>query len=389
MHGQLGQADVHHVEGDLGVGEVAQRAAAQDVRVVVEHLGGHVGTAADLAEEGGGDRVGGVLLIAAELEDDALVHVGVVGQVGHIQMVGVDGMGIVRRHHEAASQHPQVVLPAAAQALIDAGEGVQQHGGGGALLGGAAHLFVVKHGVDRQGVGVPTGQEALQSGEGALEVIQLGGGEILLIGAPDGARVAAVEEQVVTQDLLGLYPGGLGHQVHQLALRGLVAQQGQHVLLDAVFVAVVDAAVHVNGQIGDHQQIPVQIHQAGLQTALPADHHLTGHRQGPVEPGRAQHAAVLLYIELGVSAVPHHIHVFLQLKGGGVAVGGGDLHALKLPGGDLEGQNGGEVAADEVLSARSQLPTFSLRELRKAVGGELPGDVLHGVVTAGAVLNKG
>ena len=89
------------VVASFGVGNAAQGAAAGQVGAVGIDLGLHSGLLADAAENGGADAVGGVPLVGVVFDDDALVHKGGVVTVGIFGMVGVNGMGIVRRKHEA------------------------------------------------------------------------------------------------------------------------------------------------------------------------------------------------------------------------------------------------------------------------------------------------
>ena len=49
----------------------------------------------NIAEDCPGDRIRGVFLIAAELDDDAFVHPDAVDRIGGFGMVGMCGMGVV------------------------------------------------------------------------------------------------------------------------------------------------------------------------------------------------------------------------------------------------------------------------------------------------------
>ena len=303
-------------------------------------------------------------------------------------MIGMDGMGIVGRHHKAGSQGHEILLLAAAQAFVDPQQGVQQRSGCRALLGAAAHFFVVKHRINRNGIGMPAPQKALQVGKGTLQIVQLGRGDVFPMRAPNRSLLAAIQEQIGTQDLFFFHTRGLGHKIHKAAPGRFIAQQRQHILLDAVFVPVVDGTVHMDGQVGDHQQIPVHIDQFGHQLIPLAHHHFARHGQGPVEPGCAEHPAVFFHVQLRVNPIGANVHIFFDFECGRIAVGSCDLEAPDLSLRDLKGQNRGQIAPHKILSPRLQSPLFTLVQLGKALLQQLLCNIFHHMIAAGAAVDK-
>ena len=205
MHGQLGQADVHGVEGHLGVGDVAEGGAAGHVRPVGVALEGDPRLLAEELEERGGDAVRGIVLGGVVLDDHAAVELHAVVGVGELRVVGMDGVGVVAGEEEAMGHLLPVFLPLA-QGLADPLQGVPQEGGRRALLGLAADFLVVKEAVDGDGGAVPGGQEGSEAGEGALQVVEPRGGEQAV---PLHALLGVVEGQVRCQEVL--LPAGESH----------------------------------------------------------------------------------------------------------------------------------------------------------------------------------
>ena len=56
MHGQLGQADVDRIHGDLALGDISQRRSSDHVRPVGKGLPGDARLLTDPAEDRAGDR---------------------------------------------------------------------------------------------------------------------------------------------------------------------------------------------------------------------------------------------------------------------------------------------------------------------------------------------
>ena len=368
VHRQLGQADIRAPDRHMGHGDIAQSAPAVHIRAVGEELEGDLPAPCQSLDHRDAHAVGGVFLPGVGLDHDAGVHEHPVFGVRVLRMVGVDGVGVVRAEHEAGGQGPQILLLALPQGQVDAPEHVLEEGGGGALLGAGAHLLVVKAGQDIDRPAVGGAQEAPQGGEDALLVVQAAGGDEFPAAAPDGGSVPAVEVQVAAQKLFLPDAQRLRQKGGERAAL-LAGKQGEHIHLLIEGEAVVDRPVHVDGHAGNQHQVPVQVHQLGGNAAvLPLHQDPAGNGQGSVQPGGADHAAVALHVEGGVSPAGLVGGVLLELEGGGVRVGGGDIEAVALqlrP--QVKGDDAGAVAADVAARPRLKLPDAALQQLTVSV----------------------
>ena len=108
-------------------------------------------------------------------------------------MIGMQGMGIVRRDHKAVGQSLPVVHP---QACANPRKGIQQEGGICALLGVGANLLVVKDAAHGNALALLGLEETLHGGPGALQVVQGPGREVLPFRAPDFGLLPVVQEQI-------------------------------------------------------------------------------------------------------------------------------------------------------------------------------------------------
>lgn len=390
VHGQLGQADVHAVHGYLRHGKVAQSAAADFIGTVGKILQRDTGAGGQLFGNGHAHAVAGVLLTGVDLDHNALVHVGAVVHIGVFRVVGVHGVGVVGAEHEAGRHRTVEVFIAGADVLRDAVQHVVQEGGSCALLGAGAHFFVVEEGGNVDGLGAVCVQKAFQDAEHALLVVQTAGGDELLIAAPDGGLFADAEEQVAAKDLLFCDLQLGGDQLFQHAFLGGTAQQGQHIHLLVVGSLVVDLAVHMDGHAGDHQQVAVQREQSGSDGIVLLYQHAACHRQRPVHPCGADHAAVALGVQLGVLPAHVDLGVFLDAETGGIRVGSGHVEAVVFqPFSHAECKDAGAVAADKIAPARFQLPPAALQQLGKALLQQDVPDGCSGVVCGRIAVNEG
>ena len=144
----------------------------------------------------------------------------------------------------------------------------------------------------------------------------------------------------------------------------------------------------MDGQAGQHQQIPVHLHQARVHAAVRAHHQAARHGQGPVEPGRAEHTAVFLHIQFRISAVHAHFRVFFQLQRRGITVGRGDLKAAHFALRDAEGQHGGKVPPDKIARAGAQRPLFPLVQFRKTRRAQFLRQIFRCMEAAGTAADK-
>ena len=162
-------------------------------------------------------------------------------------------MGVVRGHQEGlAEQAMHIQL----QTLGNAGEHILQNGGVCAVYGGGADLLTVQGAEYRDILAFTGGEEALEAAPHALQVVQPLGGDVFLLYAPHAGLLPDVQVQVVAQDFA---PGLFFQKLGQLALGIFAAQQGIHVHYGVPLVAVVGLAVHVDGHVGDQQQVPVNV----------------------------------------------------------------------------------------------------------------------------------
>ena len=203
------------------------------------------------------------------------------------------------------------------------------------------------------------------------------------MGAQHRAAAAAVEEQVLPQHVLRPDAGGLGRHGENGGVGILGAEQGNGVHVGLILHAVVGIAVHVDGHAGDHQQVAVDVHQLLRDAAALPDEQAARHGQGTVEPCGHQHPAVFLGVQTNVAVAPQ-LRVFLELEGGGVAVGGGHHEPAGEGLRHAEGDEAGAVAGDEIPPAGLQRPALPLGQGRIARRRQLGGGVGDNVVAAGA-----
>lgn len=378
VHGQLGQADVGGGDGDMGNGDIAQGAAAGDVGAIIVGLDIHASLGADLPQQGSTDAVGAVLLVGVELQHHAAAQHRRIGGICQLGVVGVNCMGIVRRNHEGlGNQLPHIP----AQAVADAAEHIAEDVGVSTMVSTGTDLLAVEGAEDRDILAFGGIQEALERPPDALQIVQSGRGQELLVNAPDAGLFPDVEIQVMADDLAA----SLGfQQLGQLAVGVLQAQQGLHIHSQIPLIALVGLTVHVNGHIGDQQQVPVNVHQPGLGTVLGLHHHPSGNGQGAVRPGEQQGAAVALHAQTGIDAV--QLAVLLHLEGGAVGMTGADQEALGGGAGQAESHNRRIAPADEVFAAGNQIPLVTLGQLGIAVLRQVPHQVCLGMIgTVGGV----
>ncbi|GFI66453.1 hypothetical protein IMSAG185_02069 [Lachnospiraceae bacterium] len=232
-------------------------------------------------------------------------------------------MGIVRREQEASRQQFQIPASVRAKALRNPPEDILQKCGVRPLPGGASHLLVVKH---RAYIDISAGTHGFKSPEGrksTLQIVQSGRQHKLSVLAQDAAFLPDIQKQVVPQNILPLTARRLRHGFQQSAaflFPLLLRKQGQHIHLGIIFHAVVHVPVHVDCQIGNHQQILIQIDQPGLYSVLPLHGHTARHGEGAVHPGRKDHCPVLFRVQCHIMPFHTFFRRLLQLEAGGVAV---------------------------------------------------------------------
>ena len=127
-------------------------------------------------------------------------------------------MGIVRRYHEALRNHGKVFFLALAKVERYAAQKVAQNVGSRALLGGAAGLLIIKHAAYGYAAALGRVYKALHAAERALHVVQLGGGNVLIIPAEERGGHAVVKVKIVAYYVLCAYAEAVRHHLHEFTL---------------------------------------------------------------------------------------------------------------------------------------------------------------------------
>ena len=102
VHGKLGQTNVSSVHGGVGIGNIAKGRTAAYVGTVRKMLNGNPVPVTDIFKDGTGETVGGVFLICAVFDDNALIHIDTVLLVVFFGMIRMYRMSIVSGEHEAS-----------------------------------------------------------------------------------------------------------------------------------------------------------------------------------------------------------------------------------------------------------------------------------------------
>ena len=157
--------------------------------------------------------------------------------------------------------------------MADSFQHVGQQRRARALYGAGANLLAVEHAQNRHHFGGRGLQEAPGAAPDAFQIIQRGRGDVFPFHPPDRRLLPNVEIQVVTQNSAA----GLLFQLRQQLSRGvLAAQKRQHIHRRIPLIAIVDLPVHMDGNAGNQQQIPVDIHQTALYALLRLHRHPSG-----------------------------------------------------------------------------------------------------------------
>ena len=143
-----------------------------------------------------------------------------------------------------------------------------QKGRGGALLCSAAYFFIVKDTVNGGMLLFFPLQKTLQRSKSTLQIVQTGAGNKFFCGAPNTSFLPVIQEKIVSEDLRLLDLRRLGNQPHKRAFCADITVKGEKILLRIIFIAFVDIPVHMDGQIWDQQQIPVDVDQPGNEAAI-------------------------------------------------------------------------------------------------------------------------
>ena len=131
--------------------------------------------------------------------------------------------------------------------------------------------------------------------------------------------------------MLLTHPSRFGDELSEGSRLLSAAQQGQQVHRRVQLRSLVHTPVHVDRHAGDHQQIPVDVHQTAHKAVSLPDHHPARHRQGPVQPATPHTAAVRLHAEPQGIAGGSRFCGLPHLEGGRIAVGRRHQKAVKRP----------------------------------------------------------
>ena len=184
-----------------------------------------------------------------------------------------------------------------------------------------------------------------------------------------------------------LTTGHFFQQGIQLTCRILAAQQGDGIHRGIPFEAVIDLTVHVDGYVGNQQQVAVDVHQLGFDAVFRLHQHAARNGQGAVQPCGHNHAAVFLRGKTGVGS--GQLAVFLDLEGGAVTVAGGHHKALGPSSGDAECQHGAAAAGHIVLAAGGQFPAIGFGKAGITRLFQFLFNILRCMVDAGGSIQKG
>jgi len=273
-----------------------------------------------------------------------------------------------------------------AEAQGDAAQRVAQERRTRTLLSGRADLFIVENAADSDISALLRRKEALKAAAGALEIVELGRKDVLLVLAKQRPLAAAVEEQVAAEDVIFRDARGLGDDGQDAAAL-FAAEQRQRVDIREVLHAVVRCAVHVDGDIGNDEQVAVDAHEFFNDLAVCAHEDAARDGEWAVEPRGHQHAAVFFGGELDIMRAAAVGMLFqAERRRVGVRRSHGEAAVDHLR--HAEGDDARAVAADEILPAGGYLPAFAFGKLGIAVCEELLADVLGHMVAGGAIFDK-
>ena len=150
-----------------------------------------------------------------------------------------------------------------ATAAGDPFQHIGKEGGIRSLTGIAAHLLVVENRQHWQALAGLGSQKALHAAEHALEIVQPGRDDELSTESRLHRLGPGIKKQFRGQKMLLPDARSLSDELPEGPRLLAAAQQGQQVHRRIQHRSLVDSAVHVDCHAGDHQQVPVDIHQPG------------------------------------------------------------------------------------------------------------------------------
>ena len=145
-----------------------------------------------------------------------------------------------------------------------------------------------------------------------------------------------------------------------MCVKCYIRQQRKQIHLGIVLHTLVHFPVHMNGHIGDHAEISVDIHQSALYTVPVLHSQSASDGEWSVQPGGQDHAAVFFGVQTQIMLLHGQFRLLFDLKAGGITVG---CCHMKAPDADLlfrnHKRNNGRIIALRIIpSALFQFPFF-------------------------------
>ena len=358
MHRQLRYSDVAAIDGDFGIGDVAQGRAAMQVASVGIFLVGYSGLLGNRLYYRSRHGIRGVGLSGAVFDHNSFAKKHLRRLVGYFRMVGMVSVGVVDAQGKGRGNGP-LVFPT--KTAADPLQGILKEGGVGPLLSQASHLLIVESSKDRKTTAFLSLQESQEGGIAGGKVVELRRREILPVESDPSRLVAVGQEEVEGKDAVLVDGKLVGEELVEVEL--LHADQGKHVLGGIEAHALVDGAVHVNAEVRNQKEVPVRRKEEALKLSFLLDNDPSRDGQGPVHPGGVDHATIGLDVEDdSIDGLDDRIG--FDLEGRGIGVDAGEDKSLLLqirrrP----ESDEAGAVPRHEIALAGLQLLAFRLEEL--------------------------
>ena len=212
-------------------------------------------------------------------------------------------------------------------------------------------------------------EQRLKSGVARCEVVEPGRIEKLVVQPPQRRRGQVIQANVPGEDVVWGAPE-LGRQqaAQRIASRaGLQGEDGrEHGLRVQLQPVVVDAAVQVNGEVGDAAERSVDANQLLSDALAVSQRDLAREPEVAVGPRRQEHTAIGFDAEADVAVVAHQ-RAWFQAEVGGVGVGGDQAEA-RFDGAALaHAEREDRAAADDVATVTGEQGVVAIGEIESVV----------------------
>ena len=171
-------------------------------------------------------------------------------------------------------------------------------------------------------------KNTLEGCEGTLQIIQSSTSDKFFFRPQKGRFLSVVKEEIPVQNALLFHGKRLCDNLLETALPFLRRKQGKHILLCIELIAVVDFPIHVDSEIRDNQEIPVDVQEPRFYALCCSKQHSSRYGKRSVQPRRTNHSAVLLHIELDIGLVYLDFRIRLHFKDRRITVTRHHLKAL-------------------------------------------------------------